>query len=362
MKKILIIITTAFEPTGGLTTVMMNYYRAMDKSQLWIDFASTNEVEKQLYDELNHKGSKYYNLGSRKKKPLRYMKRLKKLLMDKQYDVIHINGNSSTMIMEAIVAQKCGVKEIICHTHTTQSEYPVLHNLLCRSFRKSYTKAIAVSEKSGRWLYGDGFTVLNNAIDINKYKYDPKTRTEVRKKLGVDSKYVVGTVGKLTESKNQAFLLEVFADYVKENKEAILVIAGGGDQKAKLKQKAHDLGIEDEVMFLGMRSDVEKILQAFDIFVFTSLYEGFGMVLVEAQTAGLYCISADTVPKETQVTSNIKYLSLSLSAKSWADAVKRTKEQKSDREILSRDAQQSIAEYGYDISIEAKKLERIYLG
>lgn len=362
MKRILIIITTAFELTGGLTTVMMNYYRLMDKSQLRIDFASTNEAEEKLREELHHNGSEYYNMGSRKKCPLRYMKRLKELLMAKQYDIIHINGNSSTMIMEARVARKCGVNEIICHTHTSQSEYPLLHKFLSRSFRKSYTKAIAVSKKSGRWLYGEEFTVLNNAIDVNKYIYNPKIRTKVRKKLGIDSKYVIGTVGKLTESKNQAFLLEIFADYVKNNSGAILVIAGGGDQETKLKQKAHDLGIENEVVFLGMKSNIEEILQAFDIFVFTSLYEGFGMVLVEAQAAGLYCISADTVPKETQVTSNIEYLSLSLPVKSWADAVKRIQEQKSDREILSRNAQQSIAEYGYDIFIEAKKLERIYLG
>ena len=360
MKKVLVVITTSFEPTGGLATVMMNYYRAMDKTGLSIDFASTNFAEDSLITELQDHHSHYFCLGDRKKHPIGYMIRLGRLLNRQKYDLIHINGNSSTMLMETSVAKRNGIKEIICHVHTAQSEYPLINRTLRPIFRNTYTKALAVSEKAGKWLFREGFEVLNNAIDLERYQFNPLVRGKLRHELNLEDQYVIGTVGKLTEAKNQSFLLEVFAEYHKINSRSTLVVAGGGDLEEELKQKAKDLKIYENVMFLGMRNDINEILQCYDAFVFTSLYEGFGMVLVEAQAAGLFCISSDTVPMETKVSQQIKYISLRRPVSEWVQELSNLSKQGEDRMQKSINACKSIAAHGFDIRVEAKKLTMIY--
>lgn len=362
MKKILIVITTSFESTGGLTTVMMNYYREMDKTEMQVDFASTNEAEEVLANELRQHGSNYYNLGNRKKQVKHYISKLKKLLREQKYDVIHINGNSSTMLIETLTARRCCIKKIICHTHTSQSEYPMINRMLNPFFNGSYTKALAVSNKSGEWLYDNEFDVINNAIDIEKYRFNMEARRHLRQKYELSGKYIIGTVGKLTESKNQSFLLKVFSEYREIDPNSVLMIVGGGGLEEKLKKQAKKLKIDDCVIFLGMRNDVNCILQCFDCFVFTSLYEGFGMALVEAQASGLYCITSNSVPRETQVTSNIKYVSLQAPTVVWAEKIAEQKSKNIDREQISKDACISIREHGFDIKTEVKRLECIYLG
>ena len=360
MKKILIIITTGFESTGGLTTVMMNYYRAMDKTSFRIDFASTNEAECVLINELSINDSNYYCLGNRKKEVLHYIRNLRKLINKKQYDIVHINGNSATMLIETSVAKSCHVKRIICHTHTTQSEYPVINRILLPIFRNSYTYALAVSDKAGKWLYGKDYTVLNNAINTSKYAYNSEHRSTIKMELGIEGKYVIGTVGKLTSSKNQAFLIDVFMEYMKTNSNAVLLIVGGGELENELKKKALECGLAEYIIFLGMRDDVERVIQCFDVFVFTSKYEGFGMVLVEAQASGLHCIVADTIPKETAVTNNIEYMSLNAPIRKWVDRIEYHRNNESDRTRLSMDACKSIEKHGFNIVCEAKKLREVY--
>ena len=361
MRKVLIIITTGFEATGGLTTVMMNYYRAMDKRDLFIDFASVNDPDNNLINELNNNKSEYYNLGNRKKNIINYIHNLGSLLKGKKYDVIHINGNSSTMIIEALIAKQNHVNEIICHTHTSQSEYPILHKILKPFFQKCYTKAIAVSDKSGQWLYGTDYIVLNNAIDVQKYSYNNSYRIEIRRNLNIQGKFVIGTVGKLTVSKNQSFLIDVFSEYHKSDKNSCLIIAGGGELEDRLKEKVKSLGVEEDVLFLGMRNDVEKIIQCFDVFLFTSVYEGFGMVLVEAQASGLYCIASDSVPIETKVTNYIEYLSVNDPITKWVERIVKVKNMTNNRDVISKEALTDIKKNGFDIKFEAKKLKDIYL-
>ncbi len=360
MKKILIVITTGFESTGGLTTVMMNYYRAMDKTPFRIDFASTNEAEKVLLDELSLNKSHYYCLGNRKKGILLYICNLRRLMKKNQYDIVHINGNSATMLIETAIAISCNVKKIICHTHTTQSEYPIVNKAILPIFRKSYTTALAVSDKAGRWLYGTGYTVLNNAINTSKYSFNLDVRNNIKKELGIENKFVIGTVGKITPSKNQSFLIDVFVEYMKINSDAVLVIVGGGELENELRKKALECGQAENIIFLGMRDDVERVIQCFDLFLFTSKYEGFGMVLVEAQASGLHCIVSDVVPRETAVTDNIEYISLKAPVSEWAKKIELQREAEVDRKRLSYEACNSIEKHGFNIDREAKRLRNIY--
>lgn len=359
MKNILIVITTDFVPYGGLTTVMMNYYRVMDKKGLKMDFASTNKPPEVLLKELNENGSRYFNLGDRKKHLGKYLTNFNNLLEENRYDVVHVNGNSATMAFELKIAQKRGVSVRIAHGHNTKSDYSWLHRILFHSFRRSYTYAIAVSDKVGEWLFSGGkYIILNNAIPIEKYRYNVEIREEYRNKLGLSDKFVVGNVGKLNKQKNQSFLIELFGELKKQREQAHLLIVGGGSKKKELEDQCKRLGLQKDVTFLGMREDVSQFLQCMDVFVFPSLYEGLGLALIEAQASGLYCFASDNVPTDACVSSLLQYLNLDDSIERWKDALLRVEVY--DREKCSLEACRSIGKHGYDISAEALRLQEIY--
>lgn len=362
MKRVLVVITTAFYTYGGLASVMLNYYRAMDKIDLQIDFASSNELEEDLALELEKNNSNYFNIGSRQKAPLRYMNNLIKLLRNGQYDVIHINGNSATMAVDLCIARIFKVPVRIAHVHSTATMHPVLNRLLRPVLNVCCNKRIAVSKDSGDWLFHTKpYIVLNNAIPIKKYQYNSEMQKKYREKFGLQDKFVIGNVGKLNEGKNHKFLLEIFSELKKHEVDAVLLVVGGGGLEESLKTQANELGIAESIIFTGMRKDVQNTLQVMDCFVFTSIFEGLGMALIEAQAAGLYCISSDKVPRETKMSDNIEYMGLSDSPQKWAERILQSKTKMAERETASRQAVKRIEESGYDISIEGNKLRKIYL-
>lgn len=357
MKKIIIIITTDYVPYGGLTTVMMNYYRAMDRTGLQIDIASTNDPPKILLDELKANGSDYFNLGSRKKQLPKYLKNLKTVLKNGHYDVIHVNGNSSTMVFELMTAKKCGVSVRIAHGHTTQTDHAVLNRLLKGAFKKSYTHAVAVSSKAGNWVYDGGrYEILKNAINVEKYKFNETVRDQVRSALNIKDKCVIGHLGKIYEPKNHEFLIDVFSEIKKLNSNACLLLVGDGELKDKVKAKCERLNLED-VIFTGMVSNVNDYLQAMDVFVFPSLWEGLPLALVEAQASGLPCIVSSNVTTDAKCTENADYMDLAEGAEAWARKALAVSENLPDR----TDVIDEIRRSGYDIWSEAQKLRRIYL-
>lgn len=363
MRKILIVITTSFVPYGGLTTVMMNYYRAMNKEGLQIDFASTNEIPKILLEELESNGSSYYCLGNRKGKLLNYLKHLSKLLKCEKYDVIHVNGNSATMAFELLAAKWLNVPLRIAHGHTTQSGYPALHKVLHPVFQMSYDCALAVSNQVGEWLYaGNNYAVWNNAIDVAKYQYkDSDTRDRCRESLQLNDAFVVGHIGKMNSSKNHSFLLQVFAELRRINENAHLLLVGDGELRREIERQCEALGIVASVSFIGMKDAVVEYLHAMDVFAFPSSFEGLGLALIEAQAAGLSCVASDVVPVETKVTDNVTYLSLKKSPKEWAEELMKGNKD-SNRVEKSLKACKSIEENGYSVSCQAYRLEKIYRG
>ncbi len=359
MRKILIIITTAFVPYGGLTTAIMNYYKYMTKEQLQLDFASTNEPEdNMLMNYIASCGSRYYCLGDRKKHPIDYFRALLLLLQKSKYDAIHVNGNSSTMLLELFAAKIASVPVRIAHCHTNRSNYNLLHVLLKIPFKHSYTKAIAVSQEAGKWLFKNDFVILHNAINPMDYSFDENIRIEMRDQLGLDDAFVIGNVGKLYDAKNHSFLLDIFSELKKQMPNTKLVIVGGGELEENLKRKARNQGIIEDVTFLGMRNDIPRILQAFDYFVFPSKYEGFGLALIEAQAAGLNCVASDMVPQSTNVTGSVKYLGLTVSSEVWANTIICSKE--CDRHKLCKQSLSSFLSKGFDIRSEADKLIKLY--
>lgn len=357
MRKILIIITTGFVPYGGLTTVVMNYYRAINKKDLLIDIASTNEAPEILLSELHVNNSHYYNLGNRKNL-FSYLHKLISILQ-KGYDVIHVNGNSATMLLELQTAKIIGIPTRIAHVHTTKTQFPIINSLVYPLFKKSYTKAVAVSRDAGDWLYGSDYIILNNAIEIRKYVYSENIRKMIRKEYGLDeSIFIIGNVGKLNTQKNHEFLIKVFSKIRVKVQNSKLMIVGGGELEKNLKIQQKELELENDIIFTGMVDDTSDFYQAFDFFAFPSRFEGLGLALIEAQASGLRCIISDKVPKEAIVTDQVEIMSIEGNYDDWAEYI--LSNAIYDRAMNSKEAEISIHEHGFDIYHEAKSLELLY--
>lgn len=361
VQKVLIIITTAFVPFGGLTSVMMNYYREIDKSKFQIDFASTNyDIDKSLLCELERYGSKYYCLGNRKRNLLGYIKSLRKLFEHGDYNIVHVNANSATAAIELLIAKKYGIKKRIAHNHTSICSHPIAHKILYRFFKESYTEAIACSKKAGEWIFKDSYyTILNNGICSELYQYDEKNRVDIRNKYNISGDtLVVGHVGKIYKPKNHHFLLEVFSELMKIDSNAKLLLVGDGEMRNEIESDVISRGIQKNVVFAGMQREVYKYLSAMDIFVFPSIWEGMPLSLIEAQASGLQCICSDSIDSESDVTGKVKRLGLSEPSQTWASVIASCK--KYDRNAESVENIDLIKKFGFDSKENVLSLEKIY--
>ena len=238
----------------------------------------------------------------------------------------------------------------------------MIKNLLQYPIRRTADCFFACSIPAGKWLFGkkvvnsNRFKVLKNAIDTKKYTFDYEKRIRIRNEFGItEDAFVVGHVGRFVDVKNHTFLIDIFKEITNKNNNAILLLVGEGELKASIKNKAISLGLSNKVVFTGLRDDIPNILSAMDVFVFPSLFEGLGIVAVEAQAAGLHTICADTIPSEARITDLFHYISLNEPAEKWADSIK-----KYDNGYKRENMQNEIVKAGYDIDASVKWLEIFY--
>lgn len=358
MKKVLVVITTAFVPTGGLATVMMNYYREIDKSNLQIDFASTNQVPEVLVTELAQNGSKYFCLGNRKHL-LRFFIRLYRCC--KGYDVIHVNGNSATTVVEHLAAKLVGIKKRINHNHTSIPDHKLLSDMLYPAFNHLITNKVACSDSAGNWLYGKGnFKILRNAINIEKYQYDASDRKRIRASFGIeDNDVVIGHVGKIYKPKNHPYLIRIFAEYHRQNPHSKLLLVGDGVMRQEVENLVDELNLRKYVIFAGLRTDIPEMLQVMDYFVFPSIWEGMPLSVLEAISSGLPCIISDSITKDVMVGYNVHPLSIKDKSIVWANFI--FEHQQPDRVETCRENAKLLTDAGFNIKVEAKELLKLYM-
>ena len=198
------------------------------------------------------------------------------------------------------------------------------------------------------------FQIMNNAIDAKKFIYNEEVRKQKRVELGVEDKFVIGHVGRFNLQKNHEFLVKRFADFAKTNEDAVLVLIGNGELQEKIKEMAKEYGIETKVKFLGLREDIPQLLQAMDLFLFPSLFEGLPVTLVEAQAAGLPCVISDMITDEIMITDQISKVSLSGNTSLWNQEIAKYRYSKRKNTI------EDIIEHGFDIEKNARWLEEFY--
>lgn len=304
---------------GGVEAVIMNYYRHIDRSKVQFDFICDEDSTNIPYEEIEKLGGKVILCPPYQKLP-KYLKFLKQLFREKKYCIVHSNINTLS-VFPLYAAKKAGVPVRIAHSHSTSNPREWKKNLMknaLRPFSKKYaTDYIACSELAGRYLFGDKafesgkVKIIRNAIDVEKFKFDPEARKQLRKELGIKSDdFVIGHIGRFVEQKNHRFLIDVFAEVKKQKKNAKLVLAGQGPLREEIEQKVKDLGLEKDVFFLGQRNDTNKLYSVFDVFCLPSLYEGLPVVGVEAQANGVPCAFSNAITKEAIVNTNVKLIDI----------------------------------------------------
>lgn len=216
----------------------------------------------------------------------------------------------------------------------------------------------ACSKDAGKWLFDKcDFKVINNAIDTNMFIFNEDKRNNIRKLYSIEDKLVIGNIARFSEQKNHIFLIDIFNEIYKKNKNAVLMLVGDGHLKNEIEDKVNLLGLRENVIFTGVKSNVNEHLMAMDVFLFPSLFEGLGIVLIEAQASGLKCFTSDiVVPNEAKVSDLLEYINLSKDAKYWAGKVLEC-----DNGYERENMTQYIVDMGYDIKETVKYLQSFYL-
>lgn len=354
--KVLIINTVRFR-LNGITSVIMNYYRKMNKNDMKIDFIVINEITDEYKDELYKNNSEIFYL-SRKSNPIKYIIGLKKILKNNNYDVIHVHGNSSLMLIEAILAKYFGVPVRIVHSHNTTCNYKKLHKFLQPILNKTANYGFACGEEAGKWLFKNKkYELIKNGIDLDLFKYDEYKRCEIRKKLNIGDRKLIGHIGNFIYQKNHEFLIDAFNELLKRDKNYVLLLISDGELLENIKEKVNNLGIMKNVIFLGKTTKVSDYLQAMDIFLLPSHFEGLPVVLIEAQSLGLQCIVSEKVSKEAQITELMKFLPIS-DTDPWVNEIINTNlDDRKDKSVM---AQLLIEKNGYNIANSAYKVKNFY--
>ena len=348
---------------GGLETMLMNYYRSIDREQLQFDFLTHRPYEGDYGEEIKQMGGKIYHLPILNPFSGSYKKTLRLFFSEHpEYQIVHVHQDClSGAILK--IAKECGIKVRIAHSHSASQDkdikYPI-KLLFRRNITRHATALMACGSDAGNWMFhGADFLVLNNAIDTHLYVCNSAKRDRMRTKLGIDQdELVIGHVGRLDYPKNHLFLVDIFHQVKRLIPHAKLLLIGDdtGDFADRTKEKVRSLGFEDSVIFAGIRSDVPDLLQAMDVFVFPSNYEGLPMTMVEAQAAGLPCLISDKVPIECKMTDLVQQIPLSAGAEVWAKAA-----MKSAKETVREDTSVQIKAAGFDIAENAKWLQNYYL-
>lgn len=360
--KILVVTTVDFQ-LNGITSVIMNYYRNMDKTGIQMDFLAPNEVESGYREEIEKHGSKTYVIN-RKENPFLYLINVYRLLKKNKYDVVHIHGNSAMMLIDILPAVLAGTKNRIVHSHNTTCSHMKLHKLFNPFFKHMYHQGVACGEAAGQWLFEDRpFLVLKNGIDLTRFMYNEERRETYRQIIEAGEKKVICHIGNFVEQKNHNFLIDCFQELLKKDENYILLLIGDGYLMDSMKKKAENLSICQNVIFLGKTLNVSDYLQAADVFVLPSFHEGLPVALVEAQAAGLPCIVSDKVSKEADLSESFRFLSIN-SVSVWADKMEAAAKEaaRKDRQEICAVYQRKIKEKGYDIVENANILKKLYLG
>lgn len=341
---------------GGVEQVVMNYYRHIDRERVQFDFLVDADSTLVPVGEIESLGGRVFMVPPYQHLVF-YERELERLFREEQWPIVHSHINALS-VFPLRAAKRAGVPVRIAHSHSTSGKGEPLRGIMksvLRNFSNVYpTHRFACGDLAGKWLFGNDaeFEIVRNAIDLDRFAFDRTVRSRVREELHIpNGTFVIGNVGRFMSQKNHTFLIEAFRVFHGKHPDSLLLLIGEGELRPIIEITARDAGIGNSVRFLGQRSDVADLYQAFDVFALPSLYEGLCVVGVEAQRSGLPCVFSDAITKEISLTEKVRFLPID-DPREWANALMPSG---ASREVDTRSFEE------YDIVTAAKKLEGRYI-
>ncbi len=369
MQPVRVLHNIVLMDTGGIETLVINLYKHIDRERLQFDFLVHRPQEGYYEKQIRDYGGKVFRTCPYN--PL-HTNQFKKECMEvlenhPEYKVFHAHQELNLWTLR--YAQQAGIPTRIAHSHNAKTVINLKYFFLLyeKAFIKKHcTDMFMCSPAAGEWSFGkkavaDGrVKFVKGIIETDRFKYDEQVRREVREELGVGNKTVIGHIGRFMQQKNHMFLLEIFSQIHKKNPNTVLILCGNGRLENDIKKRAHELGLENDIIYTGVVGGVNvqtcRLYQAFDLYLFPSLWEGLPLTGIEAQTSGLPILMSDVIAPETIVTDNVTQLSLKQNAEAWADKA---------LDILSNfkrtDCQPQVKKAGFDVRDTAEWLQSFYI-
>lgn len=355
--------------SGGIESFLNNVLQHINLEKIQVDIV-VSCLKKSIFTEpLKQKGIHFFELSGNQRNFLKNYCMFMELLQKENYNAVHLHIFHGLSLYYACLAKKAGVPVRIVHSHNTalrssksQQLKLFIHNIAKNLFSNAATDLWACSALAAQFLFSKralkqkGFQFIPNGIDTEKFRFRPEVRKQMRRRLELENKLIIGNVGRFCYQKNQTFLLDIFAELVKQKPESRLLLVGEGEEEKALRNKAKTLNIAGQVIFYGVSKQIEYLLWAMDMFVFPSHFEGFGIVAIEAQAAGLPVIVSEFIPQEAYITEQVKRLSLQDSAKDWANKIVYTESSIAGREHYADVVQRA----GFNILDVTYKIKKYY--
>ncbi|OCS87059.1 glycosyltransferase [Caryophanon latum] len=342
---------------GGIETYVLNLLTGINKEKFQLEFIVSTSTDIHLINTLKQNGGILHYIVSRKENYIEHKKQLKNILQSNKFNIIHYHIiNLSYLLPFKYINNNC---EVILHSHTSKltSNKRILffHYVFKAIYMRREIHLLACSEFAGKVMFGEKqFTVIPNAIEFEKYEFNLAKRNEIRELFSLNDQIVLGHIGRLEAEKNHQYLIDLFEVLVKENQLPVhLIIIGEGSLKNHLISYVAEKKLDNKISFLGLRSDINELLNMIDIFLMPSKFEGLPFALIEAQVNGLKCIVSTGVSQESNINGNVKYLSLQSDFANWKDTIYQMSLNLDER---NNDLKDSL----YDIKKSSKIIEHIY--
>ena len=358
---------------NGIATLIYNFNLNLDTKKVIFDYIVTNEVRESFYKKtIESKKGKIYELKIDKtgiKRKLILFFKLIKFLKNNKYKIVHINESTAhSMLYYSFICKISGVKKIILHSHSSGLDSNkrkvklIMHNLSKILLPLFAHEFLACSETAAKWMYKKKYLskieIVKNGIDVEKFKFNFFKRKELREKMKIENIFVLGHVGRISYTKNHRFLIELFNEVKKIIPNSKLLLIGTGPLEKEMKEITKNLKLEKDILFLGVKNNVEDYLQIMDLFLLPSHFEGLPVVGIEAQSSGLTCFFSKNISKEVKVLNSCKFLPLN-NSKKWLKEIKKEKDNYSD--VKRKYSFLEVRKNGYDVKDCVEKLTKLYM-
>lgn len=356
MKRLLCIVNSM--DTGGAETFLMKMYRHLDKTQYQMDFIVATQKECFYDKEIASLGGRLFHIPLHTEHPIEAFKRIKETVRDNKYDYVLKVLVSPIGVIDLYAAKRGGATHLCarsCNSAPRESFVrKVINTILRKDLCNITTVKLAPSDLAARYTFGNSayehneVMILHNALDLEQFRFSENKRKRIREELGLGDSYVIGHIGRFTPQKNHDFLIRIFHMLKEKEANVKLVFIGTGSLQNDIRALCNTLGVQNDVIFTGVRDDVPDLLSAFDVFVLPSLYEGMPNACIEAQASGLRCLIGDTITKQADITGNVEYLPIT-DISLWVNAIMNLmKKEEIDRKRVNT----SLAGSDYDINVE----------